>query len=274
MPNSNRKDEVLAKLLDGITNLANSDKWQDWLKIQSRFHRYSFGNTLLIQLQCPAASRVAGFHAWRRLGRNVRKGEKAIWILAPVTHKVDSEDEETRGKRAIVAFKPAAVFDIGQTDGEELPEVCNRLEGDDGTGLFEQLLPVAAHIGYTVEDAEFHDSRNGDCTFDLHRIRVASDRSPVQRAKTLAHELGHALLHERFDNRAVTELEAESVAYIVCDAYGINSSEYSFGYVAGWAGGGDEAIAAIKASAQRIQKAADTILTRLESGEEQDSEAA
>lgn len=128
MTTNDRRDDVLNRLTEGITNLTSSDAWQEWLTVQSRFHRYSFNNTLLIHLQRPEATRVAGFHAWRRLGRNVRKGEKAIWILAPVTRK--PADEERSGAsaaaergRVLVAFKPTAVFDIAQTDGEELPEV-------------------------------------------------------------------------------------------------------------------------------------------------------
>jgi len=127
--------------------------------------------------------------------------------------------------------------------------VCTLLDGDgeNVAGVFEHLVAVAQSIGYTVENAEFADSRNGDCAFDLHRIRVASDRSPVQRIKSLAHELGHAMLHEQCDDRRLAELEAESVAFVVCASLGINSDEYSFGYVATWAGGGDEAIAKINA---------------------------
>lgn len=269
MSSTNRKDEVINGLIAGISRLTTSDKWQDWLKVQSRFHHYSFGNTLLIQMQCPDATRVAGFQAWRKLGRNVRKGEKAIWILAPVTRKAGEDTEaDADGRRVLVAFKPAAVFDVAQTDGEELPEVCSRLEGDDVAGVYGRLLVVANSLGYTVEDATFTDTRNGDCTYDLRRIRIAADRSPVQRVKTLVHELAHAMLHEGFNNRELAELEAESVAYIVCQAVGLDSSEYSLGYVSVWAGGGDEAIAAIKAAGTRIQRTADDIVNRLDAGTE------
>ena len=268
---NNRNDEIMAALTDGIAQLTSSQRWQDWLVTQSRFHRYSFRNTMLILMQCPEATRVAGFRAWQLLGRQVSKGEKAIWILAPVTRKatVDAHDSDvsTDSKaRVLVAFKPACVFDIGQTYGEDLPEVCTLLDGDgeNVAGVFEHLVAVAQSIGYTVENAEFADSRNGDCAFDLHRIRVASDRSPVQRIKSLAHELGHAMLHEQCDDRRLAELEAESVAFVVCASLGINSDEYSFGYVATWAGGGDEAIAKITQSASRIQHTAASILSSFE----------
>lgn len=158
--------------------------------------------------------------------------------------------------------------DVAQTDGEPLPEsCCTLLDGDDVTGVYGRLVAVAQSIGYSVEDAEFTDSRNGDCTFSERRIRIRRNNAPSQRAKSMCHELAHAMLHEHADNRALAELEAESVAFIVCANVGINSDDYSLGYVANWAGGGDEAIAAIKASGARIQQTADDILGRLKAAE-------
>ena len=275
MSSSTRKDEVMTNLMDGIKRLTTSETWQTWLKTQSRFHRYSFNNSLLIQLQCPSATRIAGFHAWRQLGRNVRKGEKAIWILAPVTKlsgelvsDIGTANESRKPIREIVNVKPVAVFDIAQTDGEELPEVCNRLVGDDPADVYATLVQVAGGINYRVENADFEGSKNGDCAFAERRIRVATDRSPVQRVKTLVHELAHALLHEGYTDRALAELEAESVAYVVCAEIGINTEEYSLGYVAQWSGGGDEAITAIRAAGTRIQRTAETILQSFDVDEE------
>ncbi|HZQ86064.1 MAG TPA: ArdC-like ssDNA-binding domain-containing protein [Acidimicrobiales bacterium] len=267
---STRKDEVMTGLIAGIERLTTSGRWQEYLKVQSKFHRYSFNNTLLICLQRPDATRVAGFHAWRKLGRNVRKGEKAIWILAPVTQRVElqvrSEDDEleTVARRSPVAFKPTCVFDISQTDGVELPQVCTRLAGEDVTGVYGRLVAVARSLGYTVEEDHLTGEVNGDCNFEKRRIRVEVRNDQVQQVKTLAHELAHAMLHENFTDRSLAELEAESVAYIVCDALDINSGDYTFGYVAGWAGGGDEAVSRIKAAGSRIQHTADDILSRLE----------
>ena len=265
---SNRKDEILSALTEGIAQLTSSERWQEWLRTQSRFHHYSFRNTLLIMIQRPEAKQVAGFRAWQLLGRQVRKGEKAIWILAPVTRKVNEDngsDGDAHDKtRVLCGFRPAYVFDIAQTDGEPLPEVCSLLDGDDVAGVYERLVAVAHSIGFTVEDAVFDDSRNGDCTHDLHRIRVASERSAVQRIKTLAHEIAHAMLHGEPHERARAEMEAESVAYVVCANLGITTDDYSFGYVATWAGGGDEAVANITASAGRIQHAAASILSSFE----------
>jgi len=269
MTQTTHRTDVLDKLTEGIAELTNSERWQDWLDVQSRFHHYSFNNSLLIMRQRPDATRVAGFNAWRKLDRFVNKGEKGIWILAPMVYKADAKDEanEDGTTRVLRGFKPVPVFDLSQTDGKELPEVCTRLDGDDHGNIYAQLSAIADTIDFTVEDSdELPESVNGDCNHELHRIRVRSTNSPVQRVKTLAHELGHAILHvpgER-PERPLMELEAESVAFIVCHNLGITTDDYSFGYVATWAGGGDEAQKAIKASGSRIQRAADQILTAIE----------
>jgi len=264
------KANILDRLTEGITQLTSSDRWQEWLNMQSRFHHYSFNNTLLIMAQRPDATRVAGYNAWRKLDRFVRKGEKGIWILAPMVYKTDSADDtaEDTTARVIRGFKPVPVFDLSQTEGQDLPEICTRLDGDDDANIFLRLRTVAAGLGFSVEDTdELLPGVNGDCSHQLHRIRVRTSNSPIQRVKTLAHELGHALLHEQHDNRPLAELEAESVAFVVCTSSGIDSDDYSFGYVATWVGGDDDARSAIKGSGTRIQRAADQILTAM-SGED------
>lgn len=262
MTAKNDHAELIAQLMEGIGTLTSSGEWRHYLEFQSRFHQYSFGNALLISAQCHQASRVAGFNAWRRLNRFVRKGERAIWVLAPMIYKNLDEAETVR---VIRGFKFVPVFDVTQTDGEELPSICDRLYGDDPKGLYAQLLTVARTIGFTVGDHEFKGSENGDCCHAQHRIHVETTNTPAQRVKTLAHELTHALLHEHYENRALAELEAESTAYVVCHAMGLDSGDYSFGYVATWAGGGDQAIAGIRSSCDRIQKTAAFILQSFES---------
>jgi antirestriction protein ArdC len=265
------KTNILERLAEGITQLTSSERWQEWLTMQSRFHSYSFNNTLLILGQKPEASRVAGFNAWRKLDRFVRKGENGIWILAPMVYKSDAGDEVTTADeptKVIRGFKAVPVFDVSQTDGAEIPEVCIRLEGEDEAGLFGRLSRVAASIGFSVEDADDLAGANGVCTHDDRRIQVLASNSPAQRVKTLAHELCHAMLHApgegRPESRAVLELEAESVAFVVCAAIGITSDDYSFGYVATWCGGDDEALAAIKESGARIQRTADQVISALD----------
>ena len=255
--------EVLEQLSEGIANLTTSDEWQRHLDCPSRFYSYSSNNVMLIAQQAHEATRVAGFNAWKSHGRFVRKEEKAIWILAPMVYKQTDEktDEE---QKVIRGFKSVPVFDIASTDGEDLPTVCHSLSGDDPAGIFARLIEFATSIGFTVEDAGLPGGVNGNCTQELHRIRVEITNSPAQRVKTLAHEIGHALLHEQFDNRALAELEAESTAYVICQALGLDTSDYSFGYVVGWAGDGERAIAGIKGSCERIQKAAASVLQSFE----------
>lgn len=268
-----QRNELLEQLTTGISDLTDSEQWRRHLDVQGRFHRYSFGNVVLIAAQCPDASRVAGFRAWKKLGRSVRKGEKAIWILAPMVAREaeDSDGESGEHRGTVRAFRYVAVFDISQTDGEELPGVCRRLLGDEPAQCFGRLTEVAGSVGYAVDVTELPDGVNGDCAFTRRRIRVEGRNSPAQRVKTLVHELAHALLHEGLGDRALAELEAESTSYVVCRVLGLDSGAYSFGYVASWAGGGDQAVAGIRASCGRIQQAAAVILGSFESEEESDA---
>ena len=256
------RDHLVDILTEGIQALTTSDAWRDHLAAQGRFHRYSFSNTLLICSQAPGATRVAGFATWKKLGRSVLKGERAIWILAPMTgRRTRTADDEER--RPIIGFRPVPVFDLVQTEGEPLPEVCRTLQGDDRASCYDRLVARAGAMGYTVVATELPGSTNGDCAFALRRIRIECRNDPAQQAKTLAHELAHALLHEDTDDRPLAELEAESTAYVVCRTLGLDTSEYTFGYVACWAGGGPEAVDRIRASGSRIQRAASVILDAL-----------
>jgi len=261
MATNDRHAELVDKLTEGIADLTSSNRWRHYLDFQARFRRYSAGNVLLILAQRPDATRVAGFSTWRAHDRAVRKGERAIWILAPMVRAATGDDAETAPR--VRGFKWVPVFDVAQTDGAELPSVCRPLSGDDGCADFERLVEVARLIGFQVEDHRFEGPTNGDCCHRWRRIRVEATRSPSQRLKTLAHELAHAVLHESVDDLSVAELEAESTAYVVCAQLGLDTAGYSFGYVATWAGGGGAAIAAIKASCDRIQRAADLIVGSL-----------
>ncbi|MHB8538168.1 MAG: JAB domain-containing protein [Candidatus Dormibacteria bacterium] len=272
-PKVDQVAEAIARLDAGIAELATSEGWARWLKTQSRFHRYSWGNVFLIAAQTGgAATRVAGFHTWKALGRSVRKGEKAIWILAPLARKITEKDESTgeeSTRRVVTGFRGCGVFDVAQTDGEPLAEPCSLLTGDGPDGLFEALRGVAWSLGYELEiayldAAEAMGSRNGSTDIEAHVIRLNGRREPAQMVKTLAHELGHVLLHGKDGYngtcRDVAELEAESVAYCVLQRAGIDASAYSFGYVLHWQGGDDKARATLRQSADRIAKAARAII--------------
>jgi IrrE N-terminal-like domain/N-terminal domain of anti-restriction factor ArdC len=251
----------------GIKNLANQDNWLNHLKTQAVFHCYSFNNCCLIINQCPEASNVAGFHAWKKLNRSVKKGEKGIRILAPMTYK-DAEDPET----VRVSFRSVAVFDVSQTEGEPLPEIATRLEGDDN-GVLNALKDFAINKGFEVV-AEDLGETNGRCSYRSPiTITLNPNRSLLQQAKTLAHELGHALLHcgENYtghDAKSAMELEAESVAFIVLQHFGVDSGDYSFGYISHWAASGNDmepVIAQLKQSGVKIQKATNEIISAMAS---------
>jgi len=183
---STHKDEALDRLTSGIAQLTTSDAWRAWLACRP-LPRYSFGNPVLILVQQPAATRVAGFGAWRRLGRAVRRGERAIWILAPMTRRVVADDiaeAPERASRVVTAFRPVPVFDQAQTDGDPLPQVCTRPTGDEPSGAYAGLVQITATIGFAVEDHAFGDDTNGDCTHALRRIRVRLALAPAHRVKT------------------------------------------------------------------------------------------
>jgi len=268
--------DLLATLADGVAELTNSTAWRAWLDVQRRFHRYSWGNALLIAAQRRDATRVAGFHSWLRLGRHVRKGEHGIAILAPIVPRLRVVDGDSGDERWVAgrphAFRVAHVFDVSQTDGEDLaaPPV-SRLEGSDPKDWYTELRDVAHGLEFTVEEDYLPDGVNGDCNHALRRIRIEVRNGQSHQVKTLAHELGHAILHADRAGlcREQAELEAESIAYIVCAGLGMDTSEYSFGYLAVWAGGGEQARHGIAESAQRIQTAAHRLLDAVTPGAEE-----
>ena len=261
---------LLEGLSAGIADLTTSEKWTHYLEVQSKFYRYSPNNVMLILLQNPYATRVAGYRAWQALDHQVMAKESALRILAPMTYKRDDAPEGEKA-REIRGFKLVPVFDISQTEGPDLPDIVSKLEGLAPEGVFAKLTEFAQGIGFRVERPQSLDSgANGDTSHSEGRIRVVSSNSEAQQAKTLAHEIGHALLHDpgieatKDLERGLKELEAESAAYVICAALGMDTSDYSFGYVAGWAGGAPEATQGIKASTGRIQKAATAVLKTFE----------
>lgn len=273
MPSKTSDEDKVAKLhqqlREGVAALATSEDWQQWLAVAAQFRRYSVHNTFLILLQKPDATRVAGYKAWQKLGRQVRKGEQGIAILAPVTRTIEDEDTGEQVRR-VVAFRGATVFDLSQTDGEPLPQapdVAEHIDGDEPDGLWDALICQAADAGFTVTlagaDRVGHAEAKGACRHDTHEIVVRDDLDAAMRCKTLAHELAHALLHgpEAGTGRARAEVEAESVAYIVCEAVGLSSHAYSFGYVTSWSGGDPDVV---QVTAQRVMHTAQAILAHIE----------
>jgi hypothetical protein len=256
------KSELLDQLAQGVLELTSSGSWTRWLRLSHRFHKYSFQNQVLILKQRPDATWVAGYRTWLSLGRQVRQGERAIRILAPCLAQEGSRDGQELPSPVLLGFRVARVFDLSQTSGEKLPEAVKTLSGSGSAGDLARLAQRALSLGFQVQFTSLWGSRNGDCSHTLSRIRVRSDLPAAHQIKTLAHELAHALLHgpDFQGSRAQAELEAESVAYLVCQELGVDSSEYSFGYVATWSGGGPEAARLISATGGRILRGRNAVL--------------
>lgn len=227
------QSEAVQRLEDAVGAIQDSESFHRWLDISARFHSYSLGNQLLIALQRPDATHVAGFNTWHKLGRHVRKGESGIRIIVP-RRRAMPDDEGEPGQQ-IVGFGTGYVFDVSQTDGEPLPTLpVPTLEGEAGRELWDGLTAFATHDGVsirTVEPAELPPETMGYYRPATKEIVVGA-YSQRQRTKTLAHELGHHVA--RFDDRAENECIAEGIAYIVCAHFGIDTGERSFPYVAGW----------------------------------------
>ena len=274
-------DKLHSQLSDGILALNDPQAWQAWLKFSSQFHRYSFGNSLLIMLQDPQATHVAGYRAFRAMGRQVRRGESGIKVLAPIARREPRLDDAGRPVRDdqgravhrthIVGTKPVTVFDIRQTDGPPLPDPkigeAVLLTGQAPVGLWKRLQGLLEERGFDVRRGADLGGPNGYTDFDRRLVMVRDDVDDAQAVKTLAHEAGHVILHpdrQGRECRGTLEVEAESVAYMVTNAHGLDSSQYTFNYVAGWALNAvteDRDLADIlRSTGQRVIGAADLIL--------------
>jgi antirestriction protein ArdC len=258
---TDRIDTLHAELETGVAALIDSEAWQAWLATAAKFRAYSFNNQMLIALQCPNATHVAGFRKWQELGRQVRKGSKSIGILAPSTRKV-KDDVTGEESRRVIGFRVVSVFDISQTDGEELPDEPRPvlLQGEAPAGLWDALAGMVTANGYALERGDT-GTANGYTRPTTSTIRVSDTLSDAAAVKTLIHECAHMLLHADTDydylaHRGVSEVEAESVAFIVGSVHGIDTGAYSMPYVAGW--GKDAAV--VKATAANVTRTARAIL--------------
>lgn len=269
------------QLAEKVAALASGEGWASWLRFANSFHRYSFNNTLLIWAQKPQATMVAGYRAWQARGRQVRRGETAIKVYGPVTRrdpKLDPQGNPVRDAKGqpvtevrIVGVKPVSVFDVSSTDGDPLPEPpeAKLLTGAAPPGLWDALTTFVEAQGYSVSRGDCGDA-NGITMFDTRQVRVRADLDEAAACKTLAHEAGHTALHhpeqrQAFACRGVVEVEAESVAFLVTAAHGLDASQYTFNYVAGWAHqaattDGPSVEDIIKATGQRVISTADRIL--------------
>ena len=283
--------EITDRLEQGIAELFDSERYREYLKVMSKFHNYSFRNTVLIAMQKPDASLLAGFSAWKNnFERNVMRGQKGIKIIAPSPYKIKQEmqkiDPHTQkpiigkdGKPVteekeitIPAYKVVSVFDVSQTEGKELPDIAvDELTGDvDRYKDFFAALEKTSPVPIAFENIE--GGSHGYYHLEDKRIAINEGMSELQTLKTAIHEIAHAKLHDidlnapkdeqpRVDRRT-REVEAESVAYTVCQHYGLDTSDYSFGYVAGWSSGRE--LSELKSSLETIRSAAAEIINSID----------
>lgn len=279
--------EITRKLEEGVAGIFSSEKYQKFLDTMAKFPQYSVNNSLLIMLQKPDASLVQSYTGWKRMGRFVKRGEKGIRILAPTPYTIDRDQERigADGKPVLdqdgepmketieihmTAFKPVSTFDISQTEGEPVPSLgVDELKGsvDHYVVLFE-AMQKASPVPVSFE--KIPGAAKGYFNPGQKRIAIQEGMSEAQNVKTLVHEMTHAKLHsldktggkgaEKSSRRK--EIEAESTAYTVCQHYGIDTSDYSFGYIAGWSEGKE--LPELKASLDTIRQAASEIITSID----------
>ncbi len=282
-PLQERVAELTAQLEAGVEAVFSSGRYHEYLQAMSKFHRYSYSNVILILSQCPHASQVAGYRTWRdEFDRHVKRGEKGIAILAPSTYHRDMEVEQTDPDTGAILQGPDGsplketqrvqmtrfvvvyVFDVSQTEGKELPSLgVNELTGDvpNFQALYDRLTAISPVL---IEQRKIEGAAKGFFSPLEQRIVIRPGMSQAQTLKTLIHEITHAKLHDPKLNdaekreRGQKEVEAESVAYVVCRHLGLDTSEYSFGYVAGWSKGKE--LDELKAALSTIQTTAAEII--------------
>ena len=282
-----RLKELTEKLEQGVSEIFTSGRYAEYLSAMSKFHTYSFGNVMLILMQNPAASCVAGFHTWKKeFGRNVKAHESGLKILAPCPYRrfieqdkldkdgtpvLDAAGEPLRERTLVqyMRFRIVTVFDISQTEGKELPCIgVSELSGD--IAHFEELANAITNVSPVPILYEApHGAAKGCFNHVTEEILIRPGMSQKQTLKTMLHEISHATLHRRKKNEPPSkdqhtrEVEAESVAYVVCQHFGIDTSDYSFGYVAGWSKGKE--LDELKASLDTIRSCAASLIDAIES---------
>ena len=281
--------EITEKLEQGIKELFESEKYKTYLNTMSKFHNYSFNNTMLIAMQKPDATLVAGFKAWQKnFDRHVKKGEKGIRILAPAPYKIkeerdkidpvtqellldkDGNPQKEEVEITIPAFRAVSVFDVAQTDGKPIPELAAKELLSDVEGYQDMIHAVEAISPVPIELEEIAGDSKGYYDREAKRIAVQENMSESQTLKTMIHEVAHSKLHSKEveqdeqmrKDRNTKEVEAESIAYTVCQHFGVDTSDYSFGYIAGWSSGRDTK--ELRASMDTIRRTASELITGIE----------
>lgn len=264
-------DELHQQLLEQIGQLRTSEEWLAAMITAARFHDYSFGNWLLMWAQAEprgaTVTRPAGYRTWQKLGRQVRKGERGYRILAPMIRRVSREDTKTdEPERIVTGFRVVSVFDVSQTEGEPLADIGpSLLTGQGDTDLAQAAVGLIEEQGYEYSLGPLHGP-NGLTRPTAQQVVVEEKLEEAQRTKTTVHELAHVLMHSSESEiacRGRIEVEAESVAYVVCGAAGFDTSAYSVAYVARWAETTSEPERTLLATAERIVNNARQILEHI-----------
>lgn len=260
-----KKSEAALDELVQALEAGRSETLVAYLATVAKFHRYSFGNCLLIALQRPDATQVAGFHRWKELGRQVKKGEKGVAIFAPMSYRkqdTDADDEDSGKVRELRGFRVVHVFDISQTEGDELPEFAG-IAGEPGEAL-EKLEALVRGHAVELEYGFLPGSAEG--VSRLGKIVIRSGLSPAETFSVLCHEFAHELLHQKERrqqaSKTVLETEAEAVAFVVSKAIGLEGTTRAADYIQLYSGGKETLLESLDA----VQKTADMIIEALESG--------
>lgn len=279
---SDKIKELTDKLEAGIKEVFTSDKYREYLSTMNKFHNYSFNNSMLIHMQKPEASYVAGYKTWETMERHVRKGEKGITIFAPCPYKVKKPVEVYDSKTGQVkrdihgkpmmeekeityaSFKAISIFDISQTEGKPLPELAQELKGEipDYMVLMDSVKEIAP---VPIRFESWEQSKKGHYNLANKEIVIKSGMSDLQTVKTAIHETAHSIVHKdqaHVKDSATMEVEAESVAFVVCQHLGLDTSDYSFGYLAGWSS--NEELPELKSSLQTIQRTSHEVIESLD----------
>ncbi|MBE5845919.1 MAG: ImmA/IrrE family metallo-endopeptidase [Butyrivibrio sp.] len=277
--------DITEKLEKGVQDVYSSEQYQDLLNTMAKFPHYSVNNNILIMMQKPDATLVQSYTGWKKMGRFVKKGEKGIRILAPAPFKLEKEQDKVDESGKVVldkdgeavkekieinmtAFKPVSTFDVSQTEGEPLPQIgVDELTGNiEGYQTLFEAIKSASPIPIAFEDIK--SGAKGYFHVEENRIALNNGMSEIQNVKTAIHEMAHAKLHNseaqknNKQSKNSKEVEAESVAYTVCQHYGIDTSDYSFAYVATWSQGKE--LPELKESLNIIRNAASELITKID----------
>ena len=282
---SNREEkmsEIQERLMNGTKEIYESGKWAEYISVMSKFPNYSINNCILIASQCPHASYVCGYKKWNEFNRNVLKGESGIMIFAPIKGKVEVEepkfDEKNQPvlnddgtqttekvRREYTSFRPCYVFDLSQTEGEPLPTLASRLEG--GVEDYEKLKEVLISISpVPITFEEVPGSANGFYSPTEMRIVVQDGMPELQTIKTMLHEISHATYghggkDDKWDKQS-KEIQAESTAFWVAGMLGLDTGDYSFGYITGWSK--DREVSELKENLELIKNTANDLVTKID----------